>query len=468
MNPAAKQALDLAKKNIPSIACCVAGLAAVGAYFFYPVPQMYATFNQETAAAASKYSEIDSLAKFNANQPAIFTAAGGEPQPLGVFPTNDVITAYDSARTRFIDESKRLVDAVLKSNSQMPLEAGMLPMPTRGQEVTTFRAFQEAYVRRYGLDPRMREQSFVTTILKGAQPPTPNDIAELSRRVAAEVRRNQTERDSTGRVTNQQEVDRAIQEESAKILPRERTLRATNSKVMVSPDAFRPLSAYLQLIGQNSAGGNPGGNTGTVGAGTVNVATDIIPVFNAQVGLWIHESLARSIAQSNAAATSVFDAPIKHVVSVSWSEQLVTAAPQAQPGFGMPAAPVDPSAAPPTLPPVDLTAAVTPSYMQSPWGHGNNNSYFAVPVRMTLRVDAKRLSQVLLSLSKDNFLFIDNVNFRMVDINQAKQQGFIYGSDNVVEVELQCTLLMLKNWMIPMMPPPIVQALAAAAAPPAQ
>jgi len=464
MNPAVKQGLDLAKKNIPSIACGIGVLVAAGAYFIYPIPQMYQTFGEETKAAASKYADIDGRLRAKPSVPAIFTGTG-EPKPLDVFPTETVISTYEGASKRFVDEARLLVEATVKSNAQMALIGDIFPEPQRGTDVPKFREFKEAYSRKYNLDGKSFEVSIAGQILKAALPPTLTDIADLQRRNSQKIRLERTERDTSGRVINQPEVEVLVQEANAKVLSDERARRASASKIYLSPDAIRPLPALASSIATpaTGAGANPGfGNTQQV---------NLVTLFDAQVGIWVHEAIARAVAQTNANATNIYNAPLKHLISVSWPEQLVPVTSRT-PGFGISGGNPGGEAAGTTegaaIPPPDLTTPFTPSYTNNPWGHHTNTAYFAVPISLVVRVDARRVSEVLVSLSRDNFLFVDNVSLRPVEPAISKQQGFVYGPDTVVELELQCTMLMLKSWVVPFMPPDVRSALAAAAAAPTQ
>jgi len=462
MNPAVKQGLDLAKKNIPSIACGAAVLLALGAYFVYPIPGMYETFNSETKQAASKFSELNTLVTAQYPLPTAFNIPGSEPKQLETFPTQRVIDVYKKAGERFTDEANQLVKAAITSNTRVPLVQGVFPEAQRGMEVTKYREFKEAYARRYNTEGKAIAQSIAGDILGAALPPTQTELTAISQSIAQRIRRERTERDAANKVTNQLEVDQLIAEAQAKALPDERQGRAERSKVYLSPGALSPLP----------------GMVAATAAGAINPSdTSIVTLFNAQVGLWLHEAVASAIARTNALSTNIFDAPIKHVVAIGWADQLIGV--QARqpggsfprgfaPGFGAGGGQAAPEgAAGPAVPEPSFSGAIPLVYSQNPWGHHSNNAYDTIPFKLVLRVDARRVSEVLVSLTRDQFIFIDNVSFTSVDTSIAKQQGYIYGSAPVVELELDCTFLMLRAWTLPIMPAEVRAAIAAASAGPA-
>jgi len=452
MNPAVKQGLDLTKKNIPSIACGAGVLLALGAYFIYPIPGMYETFNTETKAAAAKYSELNTLVTAKYPLPTAFNIPGSDPKQLETFPTQRVIDVYKKAGERFSDEANQLVRAAIATNTRLPLVQGVFPEAQRGLEVTKYREFKEAYARKYNTEGKAIAQAVAGEILGAALPPTQAELTSISQSIAQRIRRERTDRDAANRITNQQEVDQLIAEAQAKALPDERQGRAERSKVYLSPGALSPLPG---MVAATAAGGiNP-------------AETSIVTLFNAQVGLWLHEAIATAIARTNASASNVFDAPIKHVAAIGWADQLIAVQARTT-GFqagGLQAGPE--GAAAPAVPEPSFASEISRDYRQSPWGHHSNNAYDIIPFKLVLRVDARRVSEVLVSLTRDQFIFIDNVSFTSVDTNIAKQQGYIYGDAPIIELELDCTFLILRSWTIPIMPVEVRAAIAAASAGPA-
>ena len=116
--------------------------------------------------------------------------------------------------------------------------------------------------------------------------------------------------------------------------------------------------------------------------------------------------------------------------------------------------------------PVDPAAEIETEYQYSPSGRTPHTPFYdAVQFTLTLRVEAQSVPEVLRQLQRGSFLTVLNV-FRVtaVDPVVALQEGYVYGDAPVVEMTLQCELLLLRNWTVDFMPEQIRQELQAWAA----
>ena len=117
--------------------------------------------------------------------------------------------------------------------------------------------------------------------------------------------------------------------------------------------------------------------------------------------------------------------------------------------------------------PVDPAAELETEYQYSPSGRTPHTPFYdAVQFTLTLRVSAESVPEVLRQLQRGSFLTVLNV-FRLVGVDPvvALQEGYVYGDAPVVEMTLQCELLLLRNWTVEFMPEQVRQELQAWAAP---
>jgi hypothetical protein len=126
-------------------------------------------------------------------------------------------------------------------------------------------------------------------------------------------------------------------------------------------------------------------------------------------------------------------------------------------------------AAPP--PPADPTQPIPPNYVISPTGRYSNALYDVIHFKLTLVVDAARVPLVIQALSKNRFITVYNTNLAAVDAAAHADAGYYYGPSPVVQIEMDCEALYLRDWTKQYMPRLVRHALGIVdetATPPAQ
>jgi hypothetical protein len=259
-------------------------------------------------------------------------------------------------------------------------------------------------------------------ILQGGVPPTAAQIADKQKSLWDDVYslhvilRNGTQ-------TNLEKIQAEYNAAAARVPETMRTDIAASKKVYIALDAFAVDDA---VTGQREP-----------------VPTDI---WIAQLTLWIQEDVARAIAAANADAKNILDAPVKHLIKLT-----IPMTPT--PYFGIVlATPGSPTATPP-VPATGGDVTVLPKrFDASPTGRISNQMYDVVQFSLVVNVDASQIGKFIRALSKDRLIDVYNVNFSSVDLAEARQGGYIYGTAPVVRLTLSCEALFMREWTVPLMP----------------
>lgn len=424
-----KQVLDFIKANAIALSCGVVALIAIIAVFVWPIPGAFSTLQTEVAAREQVYKDINGLMTASRTLPNV-DPNSTESQPLNVFPTKNVIAEGQRAVQKLKDGAKAVLTDAVKDNARPLLVPNVLPKTspfTRGQFLEQYRRVTTQYGDNV-------DQGIIKKVLHGTLPPTPEEIAAADAAQTNQIYKTMLQTDARGQPQNQQAVDAALAEMRAKLPLQQRIGRALNNQVYVSPGAIEIHSEMSDISKLND-----------------------INVFNAQFSLWLQTITLEAIADANKGSTNVLDAPIKHLLSLRVPMNIADPnQASAAIGFG-----VDPNAgvaAPPVTLTPDASAPITPKFDTDPLGYSSNPMYDSIRVTMALRVDATRLPQSIAALSQNHLIKVRNVNFRTVSAGNALAEGFYYskdGSTPLVEVDLDCDVLILRAWLVPYMPDPV-------------
>jgi hypothetical protein len=169
-------------------------------------------------------------------------------------------------------------------------------------------------------------------------------------------------------------------------------------------------------------------------------------VFLGQLSLWVQEDVLRALAAANSGVDSVTVAPVKHLVSMRIS-------PASLQSFAMGS-----SATPPPAPTTEPSATIEKKPV-SPTQRTSNGLYDVIHFTLRIVVDAEQVPRVLQELSRNQFIAVNNVNMRTVDLGRAISSGYLYGDKPVVFLDLSCEELLLRRWTTPYMPSSVKQAL---------
>ncbi len=332
--------------------------------------------------------------------------------------------------------------------------------------------------------------------IRATLPPTQESVAIAQEKRQLAIEAESPTKQDTGEFFDPEGVAERISRELVALARNLKYNRAADHLVYVSREALSPHS----LAGEQQR-------------------PDADRIFEAQVQLWVIEQVLYQIAGINEQAVmdlpeeeqNVVMAPVKQLLALTVPESFPSGSvsspstPTAPPGGGgfgggpsfgpppgvrlgggagprgggPPAPPV--SNAPPPAPgqgqaaqpeaeasaeivvPVDPGATLTRDFSLSPTGRSGHNAFFdAVRFDMTLRIAADAVPEVLRLLQDGSHITVLNVrSLRPLDPVVALQDGFVFGDQPVMEVDLEAEMLLLREWTVPLMPDSIKEALIA-------
>lgn len=492
------------KKNIVSILAGLVALIAIGFMFFWVSPKISSTapnaasVKQRVAERAAKAQQITSL--LNAPRPNIQYDTSGANTNLTMFPTNRLITAGREAMEGVKAQANEVLAQAEAINRRVPrgwesYEAADAEWPLEGDQKAVER---ERYRREYGkwinadntqFDPDSGDYlpGTLQALLGATRPPTLDEIqmqdAGLEAMLKAKV---------------------AVDEKGNPIDPVDFAKRLAEGRIALAASLkYRRAMGHRMYVDPNGAPGPAATGFSVHPLATAQQPTSV-DCFNAQVGLWVQETVAQNLARANEDALAklpserqnLMHAPVKHLLQVVVPNAPLGEAKAVTPGAvggeapvvappvntavrgGGRAAPTEEPTEPaateePAAEPtaggiaIDPTVAIERRYPVSPSGRPVHTAFYdLVQFRVTLRCDAAAAPYVLEQLQASSFLTVLNVDMTIVDPATAAQQGYVYGDQPVVELALQCEMPFLRSWLVPLMPPGLQLALAQAEQPP--
>lgn len=396
--------MEIVKKNLISILCGVVALVGFSAWFWLVQPEV-----------ASQQAELDKRVATASSLKSLMTKTRTMPtgEPLEVFPNAKVIEAgnmlVDSVKT----ESASLLGNVTALNKLTPMVADAFPTPRSGTEQFQFR---DTYNRLYVQPVKIQKE-----LLQAGRPPTKEDIESAIQRLWRTNYETRVIRQQNGQ-TNEAELRAEYDLEKLKIPLEEQQRVALENKMYVEEKA---LKLNPQMVAASGAPPEPQ------------------VMWYAQVGIWIQETLAEAIRDTNASATNVLDAPVKHLVRIdindnpylSGNQQLST-----NTNANMQVQPTGPAYAPNVKVPFKGSSSLT--------GRSSNSLYDVTHFRMVVRVDGRKIGEFLSQLGKNRLVYARTVAVSPVDTVVEQQAGYFYGQDPVVELTIDGEMLFLRSWTI--------------------
>jgi hypothetical protein len=171
---------------------------------------------------------------------------------------------------------------------------------------------------------------------------------------------------------------------------------------------------------------------------------------------WIIEDILRAAAAANKPYRSVVDAPVKRVLSIAVTEDVLPkiAAPVGEAPADPGAAPAaDAVAAPPAaIPPIDVKAPVPYDFAKSMTGRVSNNLYDVRVATVRMVVASSMLPEVLNAIARQNFMTVTSLEVAAADAFAAADEGFMYGGKPVCEIKLKVESIWLRRWLAKLMP----------------
>jgi hypothetical protein len=167
-------------------------------------------------------------------------------------------------------------------------------------------------------------------------------------------------------------------------------------------------------------------------------------VWFAQSALWIQEDVVKAINAANAGSKTVMSSPVKHLVSLRVpfnADQYVLASR----ATGMTGVATDAAAA---VVPLN-TDGVAEVFGVSPTGRVCNDLYDVIHFELTLRVDYRKIPQILAELERNRLFAVLSTSIEGVNSAEERRvNGYVYGKDPVAEITLSCEALFLRSWTV--------------------
>ncbi len=411
--------MDIVKKNIVSIICGVIAILAIIASFV-PLTGWFESLGQDVKSRANVHGSLNGLLTKQRSLPNVNLDQPTAP-PLTQFPTDFIIRAADEVNQKSIADISELQKKAV-ALSQRPPIGNSLPRPTNAQLFS----FRDEYEQLMDVRGRISDAAKRSTLLvvkelapgvslRAGQPPSDAEVERVRASERDRIVRAQLRRDDKGKPLNEAEVQEAVVKRMSEIPDELRKSVAASSAVYVNPDT-------LQVV------------EGIIGS---RALPNLQTVWSANYGYWVQSDILEQIARANQGARNVLESPVKHIISIRFSEE-------AQP---------KPAAGGNDFGSFGGTEATTPMSVTK---RSSNSLYDVVAVELVLVVDATRIPEILLALSRNKYLTVMEMNVNSIDASQAVLNGFFYSGDRnlnpVVQLELRCEMLVMTEWLFPLMP----------------
>ena len=415
--------MDVVKKNLVSIVCGVVALAALVFYFVGAKPK-FSALTEQLEQRTGKPKEFQQLLGGVRTLPV--TSEGKPPEKLNGFPNEKAIGVAEAVVAQLKGEAKKVTDqavAINKSGREL-LVQGTLPRPRDQTLGYNFRDAYKAVLTRGGKpDPAWTKTvNLPDGILRSAEPPSDAEIA------AAKGKLWQDE--YAPQVIIQDNQPRNLKEVAADFLKATanfdqdfRRKRAREHKIYLEPNAL-------------------------VVSPTMANATAVAPtpqdMWYCQMALWVQQDVCNALATLNDSNPKFIDipsAPVKHLLALDVQPAFNMYVVKGGTGVASTPLPGGPGATP--VPPTEPAAR---DYILSPTGRVSNTLYDVVQFRVSVVVQADSLRSLIQQLQFGRFMSVLEVDVKGVDLDQALDEGYGYGSQPVVEVKLRCEALFLRDW----------------------
>jgi len=155
--------------------------------------------------------------------------------------------------------------------------------------------------------------------------------------------------------------------------------------------------------------------------------------------LWIDQDVCAAIAQINAKAQNIMDAPVKQLLKISVDDtdkQYVTLQNSGAPTSGDQAATLTD----------DMIAGK--AFTVSETGRVSNPVYDVIHFRVEMNVDARKVPEIVAQLQRGRLITVFTCDTNSVDARAAVEQGYVYGEAPVVNLRMMCEELFMRGWTV--------------------
>ncbi|WP_432799769.1 hypothetical protein [Poriferisphaera sp. WC338] len=192
-------------------------------------------------------------------------------------------------------------------------------------------------------------------------------------------------------------------------------------------------------------------------------------LFEGQVELWVQQDIVDAIARANKIVTeddngeliandtsSVLTAPVKRLISISVVPGYVGIQTQGVVGSGSSSRTSSNSGG--YSPPMEMmnkeagNGPLGENFYCGPTGRKSNVIYDVRQAVLTAIVDYERLPELFEAINEVNFMTVVDCKVEQVDEYEALAEGYMYGSNDCVQVEMVIESLWMRQWTEPLMP----------------
>ncbi len=406
------------KSRLLIVICCVLILVFLPAG--YVVSGMLNTNIQKQAEDSFKTEQrkLRARASVEYGLPAIFE---GEESISDPRPPNAKVTAfYEQSR----DERTRQVGEVVKLASEFnrkgrqPLVEGLLPKPADERDRRLAEQMARMISGREAGDGQLPLMRQMLSSINAGGAIADTALAESLYDFQQQQEQKLRDESSTGRLTPEQQD--ALDAELRKRRLSAYASRAADLSVYATPAVFE-----VQLPG--------GQGFGPLEPDPRTRGYTEDDAFAWQFDLWVFEDLVAAIQSANSGGVDVRDSVVKRVESV----RLFGFQPNAQDGTIYGAR-------------TTHTGRATAKA---------NQVYDVRQGRMTTVMSAANMTRFIDALGDTNFISVTSVRLTKVDPWADLQEGYYYGSEAVVRVEMDLECVYLRDWIVPYMPESVRTAL---------
>lgn len=197
--------------------------------------------------------------------------------------------------------------------------------------------------------------------------------------------------------------------------------------------------------------------------GAEDKAPKVDEIWEGQMGLWMQQDIVEVIARMNEVwnpEQNVTTAPIKRLIGIEVVDGYIGVHTKGtlagtRSSMSMSAALMRGGA---TL--MGGRASRTPTAVGNPTtdfaishtGRNSNQIYDVRHVQVTLVMDSQQLPRLFETLSEVNFMTVLKMTITDVDEYEALREGFVYGENDAVEVEILIETIWLRQWVTQWMP----------------
>jgi hypothetical protein len=437
--------MEIVKKNLVSIICGVIAVLAAVAVFVWPLNGYYETLKSDAEKRAAVAEKIKSLEKKNRELPIVHLEQKTA-QPLGRFPSKDVIKEGQDAREKIEKRSAGVYNKAVAINEEphQPVAANVLPEP---RDQTTALKFAQRYADAL--------KALRTEVLQAGVPPTQEAFQERADGIWKTLEKELIYVPGNPEPVNKDQILQKFKVAEAELPQLMQNEMATKYKMYVDPNAVFKLPAALPM----------------------NRAPDPSDIWWCHIEYWVYRDVCNAIAEVNKNSNSILVSPVKNllVLNVPWgffpNQSSVSSGGGGGGGavrndagqyVGGGGGGGDESAAAGTAGPPDPTVTVPDGPVNSPTRRISNNLYDVVHFDLVVDVEATAVPIFLKTLATNRFITVLEMDMDAVDSQMLKFEGYVYGDRPVVQLKLRCEALFLRQWSMKYMPPAIKRMLGVA------